>query len=153
MINQLHILSEEEKQSVLDAPIFVAIYIAGADDDINEEELDSTIKLIHTKTFSEHNSLADNIYKKLDQNSEAILGKMLSKIPGELEERNEMLTKELSKLNSILPKLNKGFALEFYNSLKDIAFYVARSSGGVMGIGKVNDKEREVLDLSMIRKP
>lgn len=153
MINQLHSLKEDEKKTILDAPLLVAILIAGVDKNIDKEEKERTMKLIHTKTFSEHNEIADNIYKALDQNAEERWNNVAMSLSADPKYRTPEIIERLSKLNTILPKLNTGFAVEYYDSLRDFAVYVARASGGILGIAKINDKERELLHLDFINKP
>ena len=153
MINQLHTLNEDEKKTILDAPLLVAILIAGADMNIDKAEKDRTMKLIHTKTFSEHNSLANNIFKELDENAEERWNIVALGLSANPKFRTPELEERLSHLNEILPKLNLGFALEYYESLKDIALYVARASGGILGMAKISSSEKELMGLKMINKP
>jgi hypothetical protein len=61
-------------------------------------------------------------------------------------------TVELTTLNTILPKLNPTYALQFRDSLHDIAVEVAKASGGIFGIGSIGEEEKELLDLPMIDK-
>ena len=153
MINQLHTLNEDEKKTILDAPFLVAILIAGADKNIDAAEKERTMKLIHTKTFSEHNELADNIFKELDENAEERWNNAALGLSANAKFRTPEIEERLSQLNDILPKLNLGFALEYYDSLKDFAVYVARASGGILGIAKISSVEKELLGLKMINKP
>ena len=131
----------------------VAILIAGADKNIDTAEKEKTMTLIHTKTFSEHHELADNIYKALDENAEERWNNVALGLSSNPKFRTPEIQDRLAELNSILPKLSLGFAIEYYNSLKDFAVYVANASGGIFGIGSISDKEKELLDLKMINKP
>ena len=153
MINQLHSLNEDEKKTILDAPLLVAILIAGADKNIDSAEKERTMKLIHTKTFSEHHEIADNIYKALDQNAEERWNNVALGLSANPKFRTPEIQDRLKELNDILPKLNFGFALEYYESLKDFAVYVANASGGIFGIGSISDKEKVFIHLDMINKP
>ena len=153
MINQLHSLNEDEKKTILDAPLLVAILIAGADKNIDRAEKEKTMSLIHTKTFSEHHALAHNIYMELNENAEERWNNVALGLSANPKYRTPEIEDRLRELNKILPKLNTGFALEYYNSLKDFAVYVANASGGILGIGRISDKEKALLGLDMINKP
>jgi hypothetical protein len=63
------------------------------------------------------------------------------------------LVAELKKLNRILPKIDKNFAVKFYQSLKDIAKNIAEASGGVLGYMSVSYAEAKLIGLRMIHDP
>ena len=126
MINQLHTLTEDEKKTILDAPLLVAILVAGADKNIDRAEKERTMKLIHTKTFSEHHEIADNIYKELDENAEERWNEVALGLSANPKFRTPEIVDRLKELNNIWPKLNIGFALEFYDSLKRILKKLSR---------------------------
>jgi tellurite resistance protein len=51
MLDHIHHLSEEEKNLVLQAPVYVSLLIAGADGHVQLEEQQRILELVHTKTF------------------------------------------------------------------------------------------------------
>ena len=68
------------------------------------------------------------------------------------DERVANATEALKGLNTILPKLNPTYALQFRDSLHDIAVEVAKASGGIFGMGSISEEEKELLNLPMIDK-
>ena len=72
-------------------------------------------------------------------------------MPG--QEREKLLSEEISKVNDIWPKLESSFAIKLYASLKEIAKHIAEASGGVFGYMSVGYEESKLIDLKMIKKP
>jgi hypothetical protein len=64
-----------------------------------------------------------------------------------------LLFEELSRLNRILPKIDKVFARDYYQCLLRIARSIAESSGGMLGLNAVGEEEDKFLKLPMIKNP
>lgn len=153
MLYQLRNLKESEKQEFFKGPYMVALLIGGADGELTDKEINRVDEVIHVKTYSEHNDLED-FYKILDaQDAAAEMNGILGNMSTTWEERRAEITSRLSALGGALKKLDKAYAVQYYNSLKDIAVQIANASGGVFGVGQINETEHEVLNLSMIEKP
>jgi hypothetical protein len=52
-----------------------------------------------------------------------------------------------------MKKLDKVFARQLYKSLKDFAVITAQASGGVLGVNRINETEKGLLNLDMIEQP
>ncbi len=153
MLYQLRNLKDSEKQEFFKGPYMVALLIGGADGELSNKEIDRVSEVIHVKTYSEKNDLED-FYKILDaQEAADEMNSILNAMPVAWEERHAELTNRLSALGAALKKLDKAYAVQYYNSLKDIAVQIANASGGVFGVGQINESEHEMLTLSMIEKP
>ena len=156
MLFQLRNLSENEKDAVLSAPIYIGLLVGGADGELSEPELDRLVKVIEVKTFSEGNDV-QNIYEAIEEFSQdqvsAYVQKKIAQLPSDMGEREAELVSRLSRLNNILPKLNKTYARQYYNSLKDIAVSVANADGGFFGIAAISHEEKEFISLPMIEAP
>jgi len=74
-------------------------------------------------------------------------------LPSGSDARTEEITKELRKLNHILPKIDHAFAVKLYASLKEMAKKVAEASGGVLGYMSVSYDEAKLMELRMIDDP
>ncbi len=145
-------LNETEKDSLKTAPIYVGLLIASVDGEVSENELARIEDIIKTKTFSEQNDV-HYLYTELANND--LLGNINTIFNGlgdSTEARVSGATEALKNLNSILPKVSPTYALQFRDSLHDIAVEVAKASGGIFGMGSISDEEKEVLDLPMIDK-
>ena len=145
-------LNETEKDSLKTAPIYVGLLIASVDGEVSENELARIEDIIKTKTFSEQNDV-HYLYTELANND--LLGNINTIFNGlgdSTDARVSGATEALKNLNSILPKVSPTYALQFRDSLHDIAVEVAKASGGIFGMGSISDEEKEVLDLPMIDK-
>ena len=152
MIKDFINLSQEEQNILINAPAYVTILVAGADHNIAEKELEWETKLPIFRSKKEQSVLSD-YYIAVEKIIDSKLQVLLSELPEDYVERNKVVSNELKKLNSILPKLNKDFAIELYKSLKSFAEQVARVSGGILGISAISPEEREMIKLDMINPP
>lgn len=151
MISEFKNLNEEESSLMLMAPALVTLLIAGAEGHVDQKETDWATKITHIRAGN-HTILQD-YFQEVDQNFTDILNELIIAMPENTDERAEKINSELSKLNDILPKLNKSFAVEFYKSLLTLSTQVAQASGGVFGYGSISPDEKKYLDLDAINSP
>ncbi|MCB9252247.1 MAG: hypothetical protein H6605_07245 [Flavobacteriales bacterium] len=152
MLYHISKLHRDEQELIKKAPLLVSILISNADGKIEPEEIENSVKLIHIKSFSEASDIR-HLYKEIDHNVDDSLRDLIKGLPSDAEERESRISKELEGLNPILRKLEYQVALDLYKSLKNFAFHVAQSSGGIMGMNKVNDQEKELIKLPMLEEP
>jgi len=152
MIQEFNRLSTEETDIIFKAPFLIIILIAGADDKIDKHEMKQAIAISKLKLKRARRELVE-YYNIVGQDFEDKLKIFIHDLPKDTGERNEEISKELAKLNDIFPKLDKKFAVNFYESIKDMAVKIAESSGGVFGFMSVGYEESKVVDLKMIREP
>ena len=152
MISEFNRLSTEEKDIMFKAPFLIIILIAGADDKIDKHEMKQAIAISKLKLKRARRELVE-YYNIVGQDFEDKLKIFIHDLPKDTGERNDEISKELAKLNDIFPKLDKKFAVNFYESMKDMAVKIAESSGGVFGFMSVGYEESKVVDLKMIREP
>lgn len=149
MIPQFEHLNSTEKELMYDAIPLITILIACADGELTHQERSWAEKITRIRSYSYHESLRE-FYLNVGKNYQEKLDYFLLKYPLSVERRTSMITKELSKLNAILPKLEEVFAWRYYTSLLSFAKHVARSTGGFWGWSAINDAERKLLGLDMI---
>ena len=152
MINYLDPLSEEEKLFLQKAPVLVAILIAGADNKIDKSEIKEALRISRYKPIKARILLKD-FYSSIGDEFEYNLIEEIASLPREARKRTPVIVEELKKLNSILPKLDRKFAIQFYESMKDIAEKIAKASGGVLGYISVDYEESKLMELKMIKNP
>jgi hypothetical protein len=150
MIPEFKPLREDEIDVVMKGPVYVAILIAGADGKIDKSERREAIEIARNKQSRAREQLVD-FYKLVGENFEETFNKLVDELPSGTEERNTAITKELRKLNFILPKVDKNFAVKYIASLKDLAKKIAEASGGVLGYLSVSYEEARLMELKMIR--
>ena len=154
MIPQKEQLSQDQLALIYDAPVLVAILIAGADDNIDNLEKNQAVEsaAFSYSSFSFDDELV-KVYKKTNKDFPAKFKEYVSKLPKDAKSRNPVIAEKLGKLNDILPKFDHDFSQHYYQSLKFLARDVAKASGGFFDIGNISGKERKWLDLEMIKEP
>jgi len=152
MIEEFKTLRDDEIEVLLDAPVLVSILIAGADDKIDEDEMDQAVGIANTKQSRAREQLID-YYKEVGKDFSGKFKSYVDKLPKGKEARVDEITKELRKLNHILPKIDHAFAVKLHASLKDMAKKVAEASGGILGYMSVSYDEAKLMELRMIDNP
>jgi hypothetical protein len=152
MIYEFETLSQESQQLMMKAPAFIAVLIAGADDDIDPQEVNRAVELVNVKTFSEKQDL-QTYYQKVSETIEQDIHSIIDTLPKKASERNPLISDELAKLNAPLAAIKAKFARDLYSSWKGYAGSVARAWGGIIGINAVNRDEEKWVDLPMLNEP
>jgi hypothetical protein len=152
MLYHISKLHRDEQELVKKAPLLVTILVAGADGEVDSEEINKAVNLIHTKSFFEASDIR-HLYKEIDHDVEASLNTLLKELPTDAIEREKRVSEQLEGLNPIFAKLDSQIAIDFYKSLRNFALKVAQTSGGILGINVVNHHEKEVVKLPMLNEP
>jgi len=152
MISQLNRLSAEEQEFMHKAPILVCILIAGADGEIDRNEIREAITLTEKK---QKNSSAElmTLYRTIGEDFEDKLKVLVQSYPVEVSQRNPMIVEELSQLNLLFSKVDKSFSVPYYQSICDLALKVAKSSGGWFGVKSIGEAEAKYVKLPMLKDP
>ncbi|MEO9474542.1 MAG: hypothetical protein ABJN36_18030 [Cyclobacteriaceae bacterium] len=152
MIKDFDKLREDEIEVLLNAPVHVAILIAGADGEIDKKERQEAIEISRSKQSRARERLVE-YYQAVGESFEQRFNDLIGSLPADAEKRTAAITTELRKLNFILPKTDKNFAVELHSSLKDLAKKIAEASGGVLGYLSVSFEESKLMELRMINDP
>ena len=146
-------LSAEEKEDLFNMPIYVTLLIAGADDKIDNAEISRSIELADLNKKFSRPDLHDYFMVASEDFSDK-LAVMMQELPDpQDEERVKFLIGRLERLNDILPKLDRQFAIDFFASAKDLARKIAEASGGVLGYMSIGYEESKLISLDMINDP
>jgi hypothetical protein len=137
---------------MLRAPLTACILIAGADGHIDRKEIRKALAVARKKASGGSVQLVE-FFRNVETDFEDKLKIVYQELPTEVNERNGLIAQELADLNAILAKVDKSFAIEFYNSLKYLASQIAASSGGVLGINSVGEEEARYVGLPMLKNP
>lgn len=152
MIYEFEPLNNEEKELMLKAPALIAVLIAGADDKIDQRELNRAIELVNIKTFSEKQDL-QLYYQEVHKTIEKDIDAVIAALPGTADTRNPVISEELGKLNAALASIKPKFAHDLYVSWKGYSKKVAQAWGGVMGYKSISRHEEMWVNLPMINEP
>ena len=145
-------ITAQEKEVLYNMPLYVTVLIAGADGKIDSAEIRKAVQLSELKTTIARAELKD-YYTWASVDFEDRLAELLLTLPDDDSGRTELLVKELSMLNEILPKMDKRFTIEFISSARDFAKKIAKASGGVLGYMSIGYEESKLIDLDMIHDP
>jgi len=152
MIPEFKSLSSDEIELMHKSPMLVCILIAGADGRIDQSEIRKAISLATSSQDAGKSRLIE-FYSEVGSDFEDKLKIVIQSFPLKEKERAPRIIAELTHLNDVLGKLDRDFAVEFYNSLTEIALEIAKSSGGVLGMKSVGQEEARYLSLEMIKNP
>ncbi|WMN06576.1 hypothetical protein QYS48_32900 [Marivirga arenosa] len=152
MIPELQNLNESELDLLKKIPAMVTILIAGADEEISKSELKEAVNVTKIKQSKARKELL-SYYKEVAPDFEESLNELLNSYPQEAEVRSKQVIEEIERLNSILTKVDKDWAVQFIESMKDIAKRVAEAAGGVFGYLSIGYEESKLIDLKMIKVP
>lgn len=149
MTDQFKKLNKQEWELLTDAIPLIGILIAGADGEIDDEELGWSKKITHIRSYKLKGSLK-SYYEEVDRNFEEKFMHFSEVLPAGVTERTEIISEKLKHINPILAKLEHDIAYKLYKGFLSFADHVAKASGGVMGFFSVNKEEAKLLNLSMI---
>jgi len=152
MVTALDGLSTEEQEFMYKVPILVCILIAGADGNIDRDEIREAITQAKKKQRNSSDALME-LYREIGEDFEDKLKVVEQNYPVEVTQRNPMIAEELAQLNQLLPKIERNFSIQFYQSICDLAIKVAKSSGGWFGMKSVGEAEAKYVKLPMIIDP
>lgn len=152
MIREFDKLNAAEMELLHKAPVLVSILIAGADGKIDNKEVKRAISLTEAKQKRSRSRLME-FYIEVGTDFEDKIRIVLQSLPSKVDARTAEISKMLQQLEPILKKLNTPIAIEFYQSLREIATEIAESSGGVLGLKTIGDEEALLVNLPMIKDP
>lgn len=152
MINAFKNLNEQDCNVLYKVPALVTVLVAGADSDIDNNEIKEAISITHLKKVTSREILME-YYERVSENFDQQLSEIISQFPGNTSLRQHFIVQELEKVNDILSRLEYKFAVQFYASTKDFAKKIAEASGGILGFMPVGYEESKWIQLPMIKEP
>ncbi|MCP4457885.1 MAG: hypothetical protein GY816_07665 [Cytophagales bacterium] len=150
MVKELEKLREDEIDVVMKAPIYVAILIAGADGEIDKHERREAVDIANNRQSRSREQLSE-YYKEINFHSE--FERIIDELPSGVDERTTAIIRELRKLNFILKKVDRSWAIKLHGSLKDLSKKIAEASGGLMSYLTVSYEEAKLMELKMLKNP
>jgi|AntRauTorckE5430_2_1112549.scaffolds.fasta_scaffold01334_4 hypothetical protein len=147
-IHEFNKLTDAEAKSLYQAPAMIAVLIASADSQIDEQETTWAKKVM---SFRQEvgNELLFDYYEIAESFFVETMTSLLSEEKG-TQTRIANLETALTNLNPILAKVDSKFTSELLESWKSFAKQVAKATGGIFGFGGVSAQEKHLMDLKMI---
>lgn len=142
-------LHSSELDRLLEAPVLVTILVGAADGVLDREERTWSDRLMQARTYNKPRHLnefyavvAHGFLDKVDQR--------MAQLPNGVDARNALIAEELSKINSILAKVDMPLSADLYKSFLGLAKETAKASGGFLRIGAISAEEARWINLPMI---
>ncbi len=139
-------LSEKENQILTETISNITLYIASADGNIANEELEWAKKVTHIRSYQSPKQL-EGFYSVVQKNFEDLVeSKLQNSNAPEIYKNAEIA---LTKSAEVVAKLDASVAADLVESFRSFAKHVAKSEGGFLGIGEINSDEHKALSLDM----
>lgn len=142
-------LEKNEIDALVEAPVLITILIGAADDNIDGEERKWTERLLRARTYNRPKEL-NEFYRVVVEGFWGKVQDRLSRLPAEVEARNEAISKLLGNLNPVLAKLDPELAADLYHGFISLAEETAKASGGFLRIGAISAAESRWTKLPML---
>lgn len=149
MLTEFSSLSTEDQELLKNAPALITIMVGGADEDLSEEELGKALKTVRIRAYNEEYEL-QYFYQQLESEYDDQVAAIAQLLPSTAEERLQILSQRLTKVNTVLAQFSPETAYAFYQDLRSFATIVARAEGGFLRWITIGPKEAKVVDLPMI---
>lgn len=149
MVEQFNSLTEEEFEKLKDAIPLITVLIAGADGNIENNQLDWANKVTKIRSYNMKDEMK-TFYLEVGKTFTERLQYFVDAFPTNVSDRTKLISDRLSHLNSILAKLEPELGARFYKSFTSFAVHVAKASGGFFGFFSINKDEAKLIGLPMI---
>lgn len=149
MLDQFNSLTEEEFEKLKDAVPLITVLIAGADGNIQSDQLEWANKVTKIRSYNMKDEIK-SFYLEVGKTFEQRLQYYIDAFPTNVADRTKLISDRLSYLNDILAKLEPEIGVKFYKSFISFAQHVAKASGGFLGFFSINKEEAKLIGLPMI---
>ena len=130
-MEQLNNFSTKEKEALLKFPAYISLLAANNDGKLDKSEKKSAIKFSHIKTYSS-DPLLTEFYKEADIVFERNIEQLDEALPDEKDQREAIIKNELLKLEKIVLKLEKDYALTMHRSMNSFKDHVSKAHHNVL---------------------
>jgi len=124
-------LNHAEKDLLLKFPVYVSMLAAEKNDHVDKIEKRRALQFCHIKTFT-CDPLLSQFYHEAEKNFETNINELDSALPSDKAEREEIITNELAKIESILLKLGTDYALVMNRSMRSFKNHVSRAHRNIL---------------------
>lgn len=142
-------ITEQESHQLNEAIATITVLIAGADGNIDMNEIEWANKLTKIRSYSYVEELKP-YYSKIGETFEVDLMALIGAVSKDTGERTTALSSKLAALNPILAKLDNAIAYHLYESFLSFAEHVAKASGGFLRFASISAEEKSLINLTMI---
>ncbi|WP_116109013.1 hypothetical protein [Lewinella sp. IMCC34191] len=149
MLREFNTLTAEEQQVMFDAIPLITILVGAADNQLDEVELTEAQRLADIRSYNNRGRL-NAYYEQIDEGLTDRIQELYNGMTNGVEAREKYIVKQLSKLNTILPKLREPYGYLYYHNFRTFARHIAECHGGFLRFITVGPKEAKVMELPML---
>ncbi|MGB3798744.1 MAG: hypothetical protein WA952_02955 [Lewinella sp.] len=149
MLREFNTLTDEEQQLMFDAIPLITILVGAADNDLDEVELTEAHRLAEIRSYNNRGRL-NGYYEIIEKGLPERIQQLYNGMVNGVSAREKYIVGELSKLNTILPKLRQPYDYLYYHNFRTFARHIAECHGGFLRFITVGPKESKVMELPMI---
>jgi hypothetical protein len=124
-------LLAQEKESLLKYPAYVSLLAGYSDYKLDMDERKLAVKFVHIKTFTCDPILVE-FYREAEKVFEKNILQLDHELPKEKSLREAAINKELSKLDKLVLKLGKDYALMMHMSMTSYKEHVLKAHHNVL---------------------
>jgi hypothetical protein len=143
-------LSQAQSDQLKAAPSLITILVAGADGDIDHQELNWAEKLTKIRSYSDTSESLNGFYAEVDVSFTEDFDKAIKELPEDLAQRETIISNKLAELNPILANLDNATAYALYTSFVSFAEHIAKASGGFLRFGSISAEEKKWIAMPML---
>ena len=129
------------------------LIIGNSDGHLDPKQINKAFDVANIKSLMENTPELKDYYLAVSASIEKRFIHWKSILPTDSKQRVQIASDELAKINDLWKLIDHNFAIQLYNSWREIAVHVANASGGVFGIATINNQEKEVLHLPSLNDP
>jgi len=111
--------------------VYVSMLAAEKNDHLDKIEKRTAIQFCHIKTFTCY-PLLSKFYQAAEKNFESNISELDSALPINKADREEMILKDLAKIENILLKLGTDYALVMHRSMRSFKNHVSRAHRNIL---------------------
>ena len=130
MIKALERLSPEEQALLYKAPVWISALVSSAYGEVNQTQKNDAIRLAHLRTFTAP-PLLQPYYREVDHLFKEAFEETLKEYYPFDPEKRAQLQQQLSRVQAVVDKLERGYAQALAQSLDSYARHVKRSTYSV----------------------
>lgn len=149
MLQSFRDLNDTDLKTLKNSISWITVLIAGADGNIESQELEWAKKIANIRTYSAPPQIME-FFQYVGEDYSEVLSCVLEESSDDAESRNGELSDKLSQLNDVLVQLEPNYGQTLLTSLKSFANHVAKSSGGFLGMFSKGNEEAKWVDLPMV---
>ncbi len=149
MLREFNTLTPQEQQLMFDVIPLITILVGAADNILDEVELTEAQRLADIRSYNTRGRL-NGYYEIIDDGLSQRIQDLYNGMQNGQVEREKYIVRELSKLNTILPKLRQPYDYLYYHNFRTFARHIAEAHGGFLRFITIGPKEAKVVDLPMV---